>query len=278
NDLQDSSGATPEVTDPIPPCAKQYSSTQGNTGGHPNGVYNTIWYKFTPQFSANLNIDTIRSNYDTVLSIWTGTQGRLTNIDCNDDINPGVTVQSQLSNIPLIAGTTYYIMISSFGPPDPNPVALGGQSQLSFSYNQGLTPAPTITSISPTSANSGDPGFTLTVNGTGFLNGAIVNFYNTSASYTSTLNSTFVSSTQITVTVPASAIAMPGPFTVFVNNPQPTVSYSNSLNFTVNLGTYPVPTVNFITPSSVLAGSFPFQLIASGANFAPGAVLNFNGA
>ena len=120
-DVKDSSGATTQSGDPTPPfsCVSQFSSAQGNTGGSPNGAYNTIWYQYTPYFSANLEVDTIGSSYDTVLSIWTGSPGSLTSVACNDDINPGIVVQSQLTGVPLTAGTTYYIMVSSFGPPDP---------------------------------------------------------------------------------------------------------------------------------------------------------------
>src|SRR5262249_8257062 len=126
-DTQDSSGATTEGTDPIPSCVHQFTSAQGNTGGHANGAYNTIFYKFTPQFSANLSVDTLGSSYDSVLSIWTGTQGSLTETACNDDINPCAAIQSQLTGVALTSGTTYYIAVSSFGPPDPNPIALGGK-------------------------------------------------------------------------------------------------------------------------------------------------------
>ena len=52
-DTQDSSGATTESSDPTPPCVQQFTGAQGNTGGQLNGRYNTIWYKFTPIFSAN---------------------------------------------------------------------------------------------------------------------------------------------------------------------------------------------------------------------------------
>src|SRR5258708_795729 len=107
SDVQDSSGATTESTDPIPPCVTQYSSAQGNTGGHLNAVYNTMWYKFTPQFSANLSVDTTGSSYDTVLSIWSGNPGSLVNVACNDDITSGVAIQSQLSGVSLTSGTTY---------------------------------------------------------------------------------------------------------------------------------------------------------------------------
>jgi photosystem II stability/assembly factor-like uncharacterized protein len=277
NDVKDSSAATTESTDPTPPCGHQFTSAQGNTGGHPNGVYNTIWYNFTPIVSANLNVDTIQSYYDTVLSIWTGPAGSLVNVACNDDWNPGVTGTSQLLNVPLTAGTTYYIMVSSFGPPDPNPVALGGGTFFHFSFNGGLTPAPTITSIAPTSANSGDATFTLTVNGSGFLTGAIIDFNNSTTGFGNALVTAYVNPTQLTGTVPASAILLPGPFTINVLNPLPTIGPSNYVNFTVNVGTYPVPTLGSINPASAIAGSLPISIIAPCANCASGAVLNFNG-
>ena len=276
-DVQDSSGATTESADPTPPCVNQFSSGNGNSGGHPNGDYNTIWYKFTPQFSANLSLDTSGSSYDTVLSVWKGTPGSLTNIACNDDISSGVQLQSAVSGVTLTAGTTYYIMVSSFGPPDRNPVALGGRSQLSFLYNSGLFPQAVLTSISPTSANSGDAGFTLALTGSGFFSGAGVQFVNSSTFFGSALTTTFVSSTKLTAAVPASAIVLPGPFAVSVNNPTPNFGVSNSLPFTVNVGTYPVPTLGSIFPATDIAGSLPFSIGATGTNFAPNAVLKFNG-
>jgi len=275
-DIQDASGATTESTDPPPPCAHQYTGAQGNTGGSLNGDYKTIWYKFTPVFSANLAVDTANSNYDTVLSIWTGSPGGFTNVACNDDIQPGV-FQSQLIGVPLTAGTTYYIMVSSFGPPDPNPIALGGRSFFNFSYNSGFTPSPTITSILPTSANSGDRGFTLMVNGTGFLSGVTVGFVSNPSGYTILLPTTFNSSTQLTVTVPASAFALPGSYSVYASNPQPTVSPSNSVNFPVNVGTYPVPVLGTMNPTTDIAGSLPFNIFVSCLNCASNSVLKFNG-
>jgi hypothetical protein len=278
NDVQDSSGATTESTDPTPPCARQFTTAQGNTGGHPNGAYNTTWYKFTPIFSANLDVDTgslnglerNNSSYDTVLSIWTGSSGSLVNIACNDDIAPG-NILSQISSFPLTAGTTYYIMVSSFGPPDPNPIALGGKSAFNFYYNGGSTPVPTITSISPSSANSGDPAFTLNVSGSGFLNGATV-FFNSNPEVT-----TFVSSTQLKATIPTSDIPLPATVQVSVQNAQPACCFSNVLNFTINLGVYPVPTLSAINPTSAVAGSVGFTMVAFGSNFAPAAVLQLNG-
>jgi hypothetical protein len=277
NNVVDSSGATSESTDRVPTCVTQYSSANGNTGGLLNGLYNTIWYKFAPTFSANLEVDTIGSNYDTVLSIWTGSPGSLTNVACNDDINTGIVIQSQLNNIALTAGTTYYIMVSSFGPPDPNPVALGGKSAFNFVYNNGNSPTPAITTISPTSANSGDPSVTLTLNGSNFISGAIVDF-NNSYGFGGALATTFVSPTQLTAVIPSSAILLPGTYSIEVVNPAPNFPFSNFLNFTVNLGVYPIPTLGSISPTTVIAGSVPFSMVAACANCASGAFIAFNGA
>src|SRR5262249_11324191 len=75
--------------------------------------------------------------------------------------------------------------------------------------------APVLTSFAPTSAKQNSGAFTLTVNGSNFVNGTVV-FFNRSARPT-----TFVSSTQITAAIPASDLASSGTATVFVNNPPP---------------------------------------------------------
>ncbi len=278
-DVKDSSSATTEGGDPIPStsCVTQATTAQGNNGGLPNGTYNTIWYQFTPAFSANLSVDTVGSSYDTVLSVWSGTAGSLTSVACNDDINPGLSTQSRLSGVPLTSGTTYHIMVSSFGPPDPNPTALGGRSQLNFLYNSGVNPQPVVTSISPTSASSGDPSFTVTVNGTGFLQGATVGFINSSAILLGQAPTTFVSPTQLTAVIPASFIALAGSYVIGVQNPQPTEGFSNGLPFTVNLGTNPIPTLNSVSPVSVLATTPGASVDIFGTNIAPGAKVNLNG-
>jgi len=128
-DTKDSSGATTQTSDPVPDCAQNVQIP------FVTGVSNTIWYKFTPAASGTItDVDTIGSSYDSVLSIWTGSAGSLTRFACNDDINPGIVTESQLTNLGVNAGTTYYIMVSSFGPADPNPVALGGKTVFNFQF------------------------------------------------------------------------------------------------------------------------------------------------
>jgi hypothetical protein len=164
NDTRDSSGATVQSTDPIPPA----QCVQQTVPSIINGGFNTIWYKFTPTSNGTItDVDTIGSSYDTVLSIWTGSQSSLTPVACNDDIIPGIDIQSQIQNLAVTAGTTYYIMVSSFGPPDPNPIALGGKSILNFTFSgsgttSNFTIAGSATSVS-TTAGSGTSSQTSTI-------------------------------------------------------------------------------------------------------------------
>lgn len=278
-DIKDTSAATTESTDPVPPCVQQVTPGQGNTGGHPNGAYNTMWYQYTPAFSSVVGMDTTGSSYDTVLSLWSGAPGNLSLLGCGHGVSsgPGNNLQSQVGPVSLNTGTTYYIMVSSFGPPDPNPQALGGKSVLNFYYNGGYNPQPTITSISPTSASSGGPSFMLTLNGSTFLNGAYVTFSNDALQSYTTESTTFVSSTELTATIQASDIVLPGTGTIYVFNPQPTLAPSNSKSFPINVGTYPAPILNTISPASVIAGSVPFVMSVQGADFASTAKVQVNG-
>jgi len=65
----------------------------------------------------------------------------------------------------------------------------------------------------PTAVPPGNPAFTLKVNGTGFVSGAIVNFNRTA------LATTFVDAEHLTATVPAAAVANAATATVSVLNP-----------------------------------------------------------
>ncbi len=54
--------------------------------------YRTVWYRYTAPSAQPLIIDTMGSDYDTVLVVWTGSRGSLTSVACNDDF--GGTLQS----------------------------------------------------------------------------------------------------------------------------------------------------------------------------------------
>ena len=101
---------------------------------------------------------------------------------------------------------------------------------------------PVITAIIPNTANHGDPGFTLTVNGSSFNGNAVVNWNGMAQA-----NTAHPAMNQLTVAIPASAIATAGSVAVTVTNPgsstpggpygggSSTMSEtSNTMTFTIN--------------------------------------------
>ena len=132
-------------------------------------------------------------------------------------------------------------------------------------------PMPQITSLSPDQAVAGGAGFTPTVNGNGFIDGTesdrSVVHWNGSPHPT-----TFVSSTVLTATIPASDVATAGTASVTVVNPGNLTS--NTATFTI---TNPLPTISSISPATAVAGSGGFTLIITGTNFVNGAVVRWNG-
>ena len=124
-----------------------------------------------------------------------------------------------------------------------NPAPGGGSSsEASFAVN---TPSASITSLSPSSAAAGSAGFTLTVNGSGFLPGSSVQW---NGSYGQPpLSTTYVSPTELTVAVPASDIAFAGSANVTIVNPPPGGGTSGSATFTIT-GSIPND-VSFVAPN-----------------------------
>ncbi|WP_348261026.1 IPT/TIG domain-containing protein [Telmatobacter sp. DSM 110680] len=85
---------------------------------------------------------------------------------------------------------------------------------LPFTITVNPATTPTLTSISPTKSAVGDPGFTLTLNGTNFATGCVAYFGATA------LPTTVVSSTQLTAQVPASALTAVAEIPVTAKNAQ----------------------------------------------------------
>lgn len=118
--------------------------------------------------------------------------------------------------------------------------ACGGYSAPSMAAPQaGIVPA--IAAIVPNTANHGDPGFTLTVNGSSINANGVVNWNGTAQT------TTHPATNQLTAMIPASAIATAGTVAVTVTNPgssTPGGPYgggsstmaetSTPMNFTVN--------------------------------------------
>jgi len=133
------------------------------------------------------------------------------------------------------------------GPPLAATIGTGSDppSPASFTITQlGTTGPPALTSLSPSTAAAGGLAFTVTINGSAFLSGATV-YWNTTA-----LTTTFVSSSQLTASVPASLLATTGTASISVISGGIT---TNSLPFTINP---PGQSCNFtLSPASATFGA-----------------------
>jgi hypothetical protein len=124
--------------------------------------------------------------------------------------------------------------------------------------------------MSPSTATAGGPAFTLTVNGSNFVSGAVVRWNGVPRT------TTFVSATQVKAAIAAADIAAAGTANVSVANPDG--SLSGVVPFTVAAGSTPAPALSSISPSNATAGGPAFTLTVNGSNFASGAVVRWNGA
>jgi 6-phosphogluconolactonase (cycloisomerase 2 family) len=90
-------------------------------------------------------------------------------------------------------------------------------------------PIPAATTFSPTSGATGGAAFTLTVNGSNFVTGSVVQWNG------SDRPTAFISASQVSAQVPASDIAVAGTAAITVFNPAPGGGSSNSLTFTIGV-------------------------------------------
>jgi len=158
----------------------------------------------------------------------------------------------------------------------------------------GSTPpaGPAISSFSPPSAIAGGLAFTLTVNGSNFASGAVVQWNGTA------LPTHFVSSTQLTATVGATMIASAGTVSITVTSGGQT---SASMPFTINPPSGgSTPTITSLVPNVVLvaddgslacypgqgagggicfapSGSYQFGFSVDGTNFTSSSAIQWNG-
>ncbi|MCL4507817.1 MAG: PKD domain-containing protein [Chloroflexi bacterium] len=108
-------------------------------------------------------------------------------------------------------------------------------------------PQPTLTRLTPDSARAGTGDFVLTLEGTNFVQSAVVYWNGTSRA------TTYVSASQLTAQVMAQDIAAQGTANVTVVNPEPNGGTSNSLPFTILPPNQP-PAVSGGGPYSVTEG------------------------
>jgi hypothetical protein len=110
----------------------------------------------------------------------------------------------------------------------------------------GQNPAPSISSVSPSSVTAGGAGFALTVDGSGFVSASLV-YWNGGQRQTS-----YVSSGELTAMINAGDIASQGSATVTVVNPGPGGGTSGGVTVAIQ------PSGGHCTPTAV--GSCPFTV------------------
>lgn len=142
------------------------------------------------------------------------------------------------------------------------------------SANQSISAAnvgnPVIQAITPATVNRNvvTADFPLTVDGDGFVNGATVRFNGSNRA------TSFVSATKLTATITLADIAAAGAFPITVVLPSSAVS--NAMNLTVT-GDNPAPTISTISPTTVAAGSAPFNLTVNGTGYVSTSTIWVNG-
>jgi len=173
----------------------------------------------------------------------------------------------EMNSVTLKTNGTHTLLVGDCS--DTNPGAYNLTSQC---FGACLLPVPTTTLLSPGSALAGGPGFTLTVNGSGFAN----NESNSVVQWDGgDLTTTFVSTSQLTAAVPGTDIATAGTFLVTVSTPGPGGGTSlPPLLFTVN---NPPPGPISVSPASATAGGPAFTLTVNGTNFVKSSQVMWNG-
>ena len=256
----DGSGHAATVTGSVAGSASSIltggSATQTNTGTY------AVTANFTPTDTTNYNSLTSASAGNFVISTanQTITFGALANHTLGDadfsvsaSASSGLTVAftSQTTGVctvstaavHLVSTGTCTIRASQAGNSNYNAATNVDQS---FTISPANNPVPTITNISPNTKDSGGSGFTLTVNGTNFVSGAIVKWNGSSRT------TTFVSNIKLTASIPASDIASSGTANITVNNPTPGGGDSNTQTLTI---TEPATKFVMLNPTDTVVGN-----------------------
>lgn len=119
--------ATISTGDPSPSCRWG--------GGNPGS--NSVWYSITPAAPISFSVDTLSSDItgggdpaynDTILAIYTGTPGALTEAACSEDFD-ATNLLSQISNFSMAGGTTYYIYVTRWSAV---PMSFNGTLRVNF--------------------------------------------------------------------------------------------------------------------------------------------------
>jgi subtilisin family serine protease len=180
--------------------------------------------------------------------------------------NSGITVTGIQSTSTQVTCSVAIASSAATGSRPVTVVTAGGTSNfLTFTVNP-ITPAPQITSLSPTSGTQGGT-ISLTITGTNLSGATAVNFTSSSGITVTGIQST---STQVTCSVAIASSAATGSRSVTVTTAGGT---SGTLTFTVNLA-IPTPQITSLSPNSGTQGR-TISLTIAGTNLSGATGVNF---
>jgi hypothetical protein len=138
------------------------------------------------------------------------------------------------------------------------PALLLALALMPLAWAQGTNPVPVINDpLVPTAVAPGGSGFTLTVNGTGFVQGSVVSW---NGSPRTTL---VVGGSQLTAAIPATDIANAGTASVTVVNPSPGGGASNVANFSI---TTPLSPIILLPATQFASGGVAYTMVTGDFN------------
>jgi hypothetical protein len=176
----------------------------------------------------------------------------------------GDFTQSNNCNQPMPPGSSCYVTVSI------TPTAVGARTgTLTFVDNGvGTQPSVALTAtatyavpqivspIAPAAATPGSPGFTLTVNGSGFAPISVVQWKGSPRS------TAYISPTQLTAAIPASDVALAGAAVVTVFNPTPGGGTSDGAAFEITTAALSLAFVN----RTLTVGQAPMDMVEGDFN------------
>ncbi len=178
------------------------------------------------------------------------------------DLVPTAVTDTQVS---FVIPETLMATVGAVPITASNPEPGGGVSNaLEFTIGN---PVPTLTSFVTSSTLINSTGFTLEIDGTGFVASSQILFG------TDALTPASVTSTHISVAVPDALLTTARVVPVTVTNPEPIGGVSNALDFGVN---NPVPELTALSVDTAEAGTeTDLDLTLTGTNFVDGATVDF---
>jgi len=237
-------------------------TTPAPNGGTSNVINLTVISKTAP-IATSLQPPSVAANSVTFKLLVTGSGFKLDDIVQWD----GTALPTEFISATQIAGTVDASLITAAGKHLITVTRKDGTgTSAPLEFNVTGADSPTITSLSPQTANVGGSPFTLVVRGTNFVSSSIVTLDDQPR------DTTFVSTTELHIDMTAADIATAHEYQVNVVNP----GNLASLDFPFVVAV-PVPAITSITPDQVISGEGTFQLKVTGDNFSNNSVINVGG-